>query len=48
MSAIYENLKWWVKNYMTPKSVYFFNGKNFNINKRYEVKKIGKGKYLLE
>lgn len=42
MSAIYNNLVWWVNNYLTTKSIYTLNGKTINIKDRYGTKKIGK------
>lgn len=48
MSAIYNNLIWWVKNYLTTKSSFILNGKNTKINKRYMTKKIGKIESLFE
>ena len=39
MTAIYNNLIWWVKNYLTTKSIYFFNGKEMKINDIYKIKK---------
>ena len=48
MSAIYGNLVWWVKNYLTTKSSYAFNGKKMNINKRYEVIKKEEKPFLYE
>ena len=48
MTAIYNNLVWWVKNYLTPKSTYAFNGKKMSVNKRYEVQKIGEKCSLFE
>lgn len=41
MSAIYDNLVWWVKNYLTTKSIYTLNGKTINIKNRYGAKKNG-------
>lgn len=38
MKALYNNLMWWVKNYLTPKSSYTFNGKKTNIKEKYGVK----------
>lgn len=48
MTAIYDNLVWWVKNYLTPKSTYTLNGKEMKINTRYEIKTNGTRKYLFE
>lgn len=41
MSAIYDNLVWWVNNYQTTKSIYTLNGKKINIKNRYGAKKNG-------
>ena len=38
MTAIYNNLVWWGKNYLTTKSSYTFNGKKMNIREKYAVK----------
>lgn len=48
MSAIYDNLVWWVKNYLTSRSSYFINSKKTRLNNRYGVKKIGKKEHLFE
>ena len=39
MTALYKNLIWWVKNYMTTKSFYAFNGKKLPVNKKYGLNK---------
>ena len=31
MTAIYNNLFWWIKNYQTSRSIYFYNGKEMKI-----------------
>lgn len=36
--AIYDNLVWWVKNFLTTKSTYYFNGKETNVRDRYAIK----------
>ena len=36
--AIFDNLVWWVKNFLTTKSTYYFNGKKTNIRDRYTIK----------
>ena len=48
MTAIYNNLVWWVKNYLTPKSTYSCNGETMHINRRYGVQKIGEKCSLFE
>lgn len=48
MKDINNNLIWWVKNYMTTKSAYAFNGKEMNINKKYKTKAINTQTILFE
>lgn len=48
MSAIYDYLIWWVKNYLTPKSTYIFNKQEMKINKKYRINIIDKIEYLLD
>lgn len=48
MSAIYTNLVWWVKNYLTPKSTYSCNGETMHINRRYGIQKIEEKDSLYE
>ena len=38
MTALYNNLIWWGKNYLTTKSSFTFNGKKMNIREKYAVK----------
>lgn len=48
MSYINDYLIWWTKNFLSPKSVYSFNGQVKLVNKRYEVEEIGKKSFLYE
>ncbi len=48
MSAIYENFIWWVKNYLSPKSTYAFDGQRMFVNKRYRITTIHKNEYLID
>ena len=36
--AVYDNLVWWVKNFLTTKSTYYYNGKKTNVRDCYTIK----------